>query len=417
MAISPEEFDTLLKTAEGAVKQLVCYRISSKADAEDILQETFLAAFKNRDTLRDKSSFKPWLIRIANNFCSRYYRKTVREFAAPLDEWELPAQSRPGFSTRETVAETFASLGKADQQILALFYYRELSVAQIAQRLEIPAGTVKSRLHNARRRFRDHYPYPPKHKGEHTMSHYSFPETLPEIKIAPSDTPVFPVVFEELPGWFIIPRLHQKAAFAVYPYPQKTCDEIEELEARGEAAVHGIPCVEISCTQTDSLHEPHPEYLLYASADNTCVRYLANFSYHRGVRTFTTFLDDSFLKNWGIGINNSGRETHLQKRGVITEDTDGNVKTDGKNRSDILGAFELTLGAKRFRAVKFVEHLEEGIYTESYIDETCRTVLWRRYNRMDGKTADRKGQPQSPQLTVNGEPYILGFDCLGDHVL
>jgi len=157
-----------------------------------------------------------------------------------------------GFSERNTVRDTLELLGDNEKQILYLYYFKELPQADIAKRLRIPLGTVKSRLHGAKANFKKIYPYPPqKQRGEVTMK--NLPEYLPEYKIEKSDKEPFAVKWEENIGWFIIPRLGEKISWAIYDYPDRRRAESTDMEVIGKAEVHGIEGVEIISVEHDPM--------------------------------------------------------------------------------------------------------------------------------------------------------------------
>ena len=131
------------------------------AKADDVLQEVYLTAYQKFSLLKNKSSFKAWVISIARNKCNDYFRKKASQLEIPIDELlgkELP-DGRHGISEIPTVRETLDLLGDKDKQILYLFFYKELPQAEIAKQLNIPIGTVKSRLHTAKQNFKNLYPY------------------------------------------------------------------------------------------------------------------------------------------------------------------------------------------------------------------------------------------------------------------
>ena len=68
------EFERLLSAERISIERYVRYRISSRADAEDVLQEVYLTAYQRFSQLKSKESFKPWLISIARNKCNDYFR-------------------------------------------------------------------------------------------------------------------------------------------------------------------------------------------------------------------------------------------------------------------------------------------------------------------------------------------------------
>ena len=69
------EFETLLLLNLKSLERFVNYKVNNREDAQDIIQEACLIASQKFDTLRDKTLFKAWLIRIANNKCIDYYRR------------------------------------------------------------------------------------------------------------------------------------------------------------------------------------------------------------------------------------------------------------------------------------------------------------------------------------------------------
>jgi RNA polymerase sigma-70 factor (ECF subfamily) len=125
------------------------------AEAEDAVQEASLAAWRRRDTLRDPSRFEPWFDRILVNQCRDQLRRRRR--AVPLAAPPIGFEPAAGM----LVAGTDADLGRAfdaldpDHRIVVLLrYWQDLTVEAIAERVGIPAGTVKSRLHHAVRSMR-----------------------------------------------------------------------------------------------------------------------------------------------------------------------------------------------------------------------------------------------------------------------
>ena len=73
-----EEFERLLEAERPPVERFVRFRISSKMDADDVLQEVFLTAYQKFSQLRDWNSFKPWILRIARNKSNDYFRQRAK---------------------------------------------------------------------------------------------------------------------------------------------------------------------------------------------------------------------------------------------------------------------------------------------------------------------------------------------------
>mgnify|MGYP002885717607 CR=1 FL=1 len=140
--------------------------------AEDLVQETLLKAYKNFDNLRPDSNLKAWLTRVlTNTFINQYRRRKVRHRSQELYEpdwmndrvnsnWARDAAKRPGQQVidrfvREKLNQAVAELPEPYRQVLILADVEELAYKEVAETLEIPIGTVMSRLHRARRKLRE----------------------------------------------------------------------------------------------------------------------------------------------------------------------------------------------------------------------------------------------------------------------
>ena len=245
-----EEFEKLLEAERVSVERFVRFRLNSKADADDVLQEVFLAACQKFAQLKNKDFFKAWIISIARNKCNDYFRKKATQYEIPIDEItesEL-SDGRHGVSIVATVRETLSLLGDKDKQILYLYFWKELPQAEIAKQLSIPVGTVKSRLHTAKQNFKTKYPYNTEvSKGESTMK--KLPEFIPEYKIETSAKAPFSVKWEELMGWFLIPKLGERLSWGMYDIPSRKCSHVYDMQVTGKAKVHGIEGVELTARE------------------------------------------------------------------------------------------------------------------------------------------------------------------------
>ncbi|MBR5260579.1 MAG: RNA polymerase sigma factor, partial [Oscillospiraceae bacterium] len=221
-----DEFEKLLKAELTAIERFIRFRISSKADADDVLQDVLLTAYQKFHQLKKNDAFKAWIISIARNKCNDYFRKKAVQFEIPIDnlnEMEL-SYGRHGASVVSTVRETLDLLGDNDKQILYLYFWKDLPQAEIAKLLNIPVGTVKSRLHTAKQNFKNNYPYHPKiTEGETYMK--KMPEYIPEYKIEASSEAPFSVKWEELQGWMLIPKLGESLNWGLYDAPSSKLTE------------------------------------------------------------------------------------------------------------------------------------------------------------------------------------------------
>ena len=123
------------------------------ADAQDATHDAFLQAWRKWATLRDPERFEPWFDRILVNTCRNRLRSTRAGAIDISAEVALAAGDHlPHTEDREVIGAALAALTPDHQAVVALRFYRDLPVADIAARLGIPAGTVRSRLHYALRR-------------------------------------------------------------------------------------------------------------------------------------------------------------------------------------------------------------------------------------------------------------------------
>jgi len=120
-------------------------------EAQDATHDAFIQAWRKWSTLRDPNRFEPWFDRILVNACRNRLRRAARWQAADIStEVAIAAGDKFGQAhDRDVIGAALATLSADHRVVVALRYYRDLSIDQIALRLEIPAGTVQSRLHYA----------------------------------------------------------------------------------------------------------------------------------------------------------------------------------------------------------------------------------------------------------------------------
>ena len=140
--------------------------------AADIAAETFLTAFARRDRYRpDGGSARPWLYGIAHNHLRNHERSERRQWLAYARHGETQEEDQyasDAFNQADTrvdaasaaaaIGRTLARLPAGDRDVLLLFAWADMSYADIASTLQIPVGTVRSRLSRARRQLRGTVP-------------------------------------------------------------------------------------------------------------------------------------------------------------------------------------------------------------------------------------------------------------------
>ena len=419
-----DKFNLLLAQHRSVLERFVRFRVSNPFDADDIIQEVCISAYQSFSTLKCTALFKPWLISIARNKCTDYFRRLAKTMELPINEISEGRLSygRMGIIADNCVGDTLDKLGDKDKQVLYLYYFRELSQSEIAKRIGIPLGTVKSRLHTAKANFRKLYPHQHLTKGGSNMK--KFPEYLPEYKLEKHSQAPFPVRFEELMGWFIIPRLGEQCSWAQYDMPERKITDIYSSKAEKRVVLHGIEGVEIEnihqCVNDNTSGEENKFYFIAQLTEEYC-RWLGNRYSEDGVEHIITFLDgDEFLSAWGAGENNIGEAVNVMPRGEINKNGD-NITAGKSSITDCVGRYTVNMGDSSYDTDLLVSIFNDGPLTEQNIDKNGRTVLWRRFNR-DDWAIERYGQkwserfPENERITVNGSTYIHWYDCISDYI-
>ena len=160
----PERFTVLFHRHAPFIHRYLIRRVGSQV-ADDLLAETFLAAFGKRR--RYDPSFRdarPWLYGFATNLIARHRRDEARRYQSlkaaagsapdPPDETERIVASVMAESMRSRLADALAGLSAGDRDVLLLIAWEQLSYEETARALGIPVGTVRSRMHRARTQLR-----------------------------------------------------------------------------------------------------------------------------------------------------------------------------------------------------------------------------------------------------------------------
>lgn len=159
----PRAFELVFDRHFGAVHAYAQRRGGTEL-ADEIAAETFARAFDLRARYdRSQPSARPWLLGIATNLLRRHWRTERRRLAAYARSaaHELP-EDLPAFLAVELL-DAVAALGRHERDVLLLYAWADLSYEEIAVALDVPVGTVRSRLSRARRRLAASVESPPPH--------------------------------------------------------------------------------------------------------------------------------------------------------------------------------------------------------------------------------------------------------------
>lgn len=153
-----QAWESIVDTHRESVFRLAYLLLGDPAEAEDIAQETFFRAMKSLERFDDSRPLGPWLMRIASNL-ARNQRRSIGRYWRAL---QRAARIEPDLHDRDPSAkdesrllwQAIRSLRYDDQQILYLRFFLAMSEQETAGVLDVPQGTVKSRLHRALNRLR-----------------------------------------------------------------------------------------------------------------------------------------------------------------------------------------------------------------------------------------------------------------------
>lgn len=151
-------FVRLVRPELAGAYRLAGYLLHDAAEAEDATQEAVTKAWESRGKLRDDDRFAAWFGRIVANVCQdRLRRRRGVRVVEINDEIAGDVHSRDDFRdalARDEVGRLVRTLPPDQQLVVALRFWRDLPLEEIAERLDLPLGTVKSRLHYAMRALR-----------------------------------------------------------------------------------------------------------------------------------------------------------------------------------------------------------------------------------------------------------------------
>jgi RNA polymerase sigma-70 factor, ECF subfamily len=150
------EFEDLLAASASLAFRMAMGVLHNRADAEEVAQDALLRAYKNFGSLRDRNAFRGWLARIAWRLALDRQRGTRRrerrELAAPNTLPQQDVEQVAAASEFELhLARAMDELPEKYRQTLILAAIEGYSTAEVAALLDLPEGTVKSRLYSARK--------------------------------------------------------------------------------------------------------------------------------------------------------------------------------------------------------------------------------------------------------------------------
>ena len=152
-AAAAAAFERLADQHLDAAYRLARVILRDATEAQDVTHDAFVQAWRRWSTLRDPERFEAWFDRILVNACRDRLRRSSRRAAVDISDELGLATADPYVQTheRDAIDQALATLSPDHRVVIALRYDRDLAADEIARRLDIPVGTVRSRLHYALR--------------------------------------------------------------------------------------------------------------------------------------------------------------------------------------------------------------------------------------------------------------------------
>lgn len=142
-----ERFSEVVRRFDRTIRLIAARGIRDPDGREEVVQQTFYLAFRRLDSLADPARLHAWLATIARNCLIDYRRRCARRKERPLEERAERAHNDWLWEEVEALPATLA-------EALRLRYRERLTYAELAERLEVPASTIRGRIYLARRALR-----------------------------------------------------------------------------------------------------------------------------------------------------------------------------------------------------------------------------------------------------------------------
>jgi RNA polymerase sigma-70 factor, ECF subfamily len=161
----PHAFSELVKLYQKRAYGIAYQYVGNREDALEMAQDSFVKAYKAMKRFDTQMPFYPWLYRIVKNTCLNYLKKKKRRGEVSLNAmmhhgYDIASSHRDGerrvhlSELRDSIADAMTRLSESHREIVLLRHVHDMSYSEIADSLDIPRGTVMSRLHGARRNLR-----------------------------------------------------------------------------------------------------------------------------------------------------------------------------------------------------------------------------------------------------------------------
>jgi len=154
-----KQFETLWDEFSNDLRRYIQSKVGNTHDAEDILQEVFIKIYKNLDALHEKAALKSWIFTITKNSIIDFYKKrkdvlvsndNLSDIADEVHIEDVDIEENMNSEISECLKQMIFDIPEKYKAVLILYYMEDSSYQEIAEMLEVPIGTVMSRLSRAK---------------------------------------------------------------------------------------------------------------------------------------------------------------------------------------------------------------------------------------------------------------------------
>ncbi|HET7657476.1 MAG TPA: sigma-70 family RNA polymerase sigma factor [Bacillales bacterium] len=151
-------FEAILDEYGEGIKRFILSYVKDASATDDLVQDVFLKVYLKMDTFEDRSALKTWIYRIAINRCKDYFRSwhyqkvklTQKLDLFNLKSGETPEEFLLQKSEDLSLAREILSLNSKYREVILLYYYRDFSISEISELLQLKESTVRTRMQRAR---------------------------------------------------------------------------------------------------------------------------------------------------------------------------------------------------------------------------------------------------------------------------
>ncbi|MEA3312469.1 MAG: RNA polymerase sigma factor [candidate division WOR-3 bacterium] len=162
-----EAFAVIVARYTERIYRMALYILGNEQDAMDLSQDAFIRAYRNLKRFDVSRPFFPWFATILRNLCYNFLRRRKRKQTYNIEDFQIAEPSSPSspsspcagiaVETKIVLNRALSELSPQAREIIGKFYFEQLSYAEIATELDIPIGTVMSRLYYARKHLKDRF--------------------------------------------------------------------------------------------------------------------------------------------------------------------------------------------------------------------------------------------------------------------